>query len=77
MAEWLDTYVDEEPPSGITPTFGPNVRGIAFIVVCLLLFTISTMFAGIRLYTKALVTRAMGWDDCENLLERHVRSWKD
>ena len=78
MAEWLDTYVDAEPPAGITPTFDkPNVRGIIFIVVCLLLFTMSTFFGGIRLYTKAFITRAIAWDDCKNVLERNVRSRKD
>lgn len=65
MAEWLDTYNEVEPPSGITPNFDkPNTRGIAFIVVCLLLFTISTIFCGMRVYTKAFITRAVGWDDC-------------
>lgn len=73
MAEFLDTYVHIDSPSNVLPNpDAPNVRGIIFIVFCLLLFTTSTTFGGIRVYTKALITRAIGWDDCKNLIKRNA-----
>ena len=73
MANFLDTYAPVHPPPNVLPNpDAPNPRGIIFIVICLLLFTISIIFVGVRLYTKAFITRAIGWDDCENLIERNV-----
>lgn len=62
MVDVLDTYpdaFDPPPPEGV----GPNGRGIVFIIILLFSFVISTIFGGIRIYTKAFITRALGWDD--------------
>lgn len=70
MTKWQDTYYEEELPPGATRDYdSPNLRGVAFIIVCLLCFIISTSFGGVRIYTKVSITRAMGWDDCKNLAE--------
>lgn len=64
MVDFLDTYPEDigpPPPEG----YSPNVRGIVFIVILLLSFLIATSFGGIRIYTKAFITRALGWDDCK------------
>lgn len=65
MTDFLDTKWDRVViPPGVTPDYHkPNTRGILFIVLCLLLFTISTTFGAMRVYTKAFITHAMGWDD--------------
>lgn len=70
MVEWLDVFFEMDLPPGVTRDYDtPNVRGITFIVICISFFMISTTFGGIRIYTKAIITRAMGWDDCENSVE--------
>lgn len=72
MVEFLDTYLDDEgppPPEG----YPPNVRGIVIIVILLLSLVISMSFGAIRIYTKAFITRALGWDDCKSL-ERTMRT---
>lgn len=63
MVDFLDTYPEPltpPPPGGVAP----NDRGTAFIVIVLLTFVIAMTFGGIRIYTKAFITRALGWDDC-------------
>ena len=73
MVEFLDTYPDDlgpPPPDGV----GPNVRGIVFIVILLFSFVISTTFGGIRIYTKAFITRALGWDDRKSCEARKNKS---
>lgn len=70
MAVFPDTYPDPymDPPPGVGADFDiPNHRGTAFIVVCILFFILATAFGGIRVYTKAFITRAMGWDDGKHL----------
>ena len=75
MTAWLDTYIEWEVPPGLTANFDkPNARGIVFIVLCLFLLICSTTFGGIRVYTKAFITRAMGWDDCEILVHHCAQS---
>ena len=70
MTDFLDTYNVSDPPPGVTANWNsPNARGIVLLVICFLLFLFSTLFGGIRIYTKAFITRALGLDDGENLAE--------
>ena len=47
----------------------PNGRGIGYIVVSILLLLISTIIVALRFYTKIILIRAPGWDDCKLSLE--------
>ena len=65
---WLDTYYEEDPPPGYTRDYNsPNVRGTATIAIYPILFLLATVSGGVRIYTKAFITRALGWDDCKNM----------
>lgn len=53
------------PPPGVTPNFdAPNPNGTALIVVSIIAIVCTTTVVAARLYTKAFLTRALGWDDC-------------
>ncbi|MCJ1268724.1 hypothetical protein MMC22_008612 [Lobaria immixta] len=52
------------PPPGVTPNFdAPNPNGTALIVVSIIAIVCTTTVVAARLYTKAFLTRALGWDD--------------
>lgn len=74
MVDFLDEYVEEygpPPPEG----YSTNVRGIVYIVILILSLVIATSFGGIRVYTKAFITHALGWDDCKphgEIMENYV-----
>ena len=54
-----------DPPPGITPDFNsPNPNGILYIVLSIIGLLLATLFASMRLYTKCILTRSPGWDDC-------------
>lgn len=53
------------PPPGVTADVGgPNPLGVFYIVISIFLLVLATAFVAMRFYTKAVLTRAMGWDDC-------------
>ena len=62
--ERIITFTDIPP--GVTPHFeaAPNGRGIAYIVVGVVLQIISTLVVGMRFYARTVLSRALGWDDC-------------
>ena len=59
------TVMPIPPPAGVTPNFDKhNVNGLIFIVISLVMVLLALTFTIIRIYTKAILTRALGWDDC-------------
>ena len=66
LKAFLDTIPDPEPPPpGIIANFdGPNTNGTALIVVAVIGIFIATFFTVVRVYTKSILTRSLGWDDC-------------
>ncbi|MCJ1467429.1 hypothetical protein MMC07_006054 [Pseudocyphellaria aurata] len=66
MSSTIDYWaiITNEPPPGVTPN--PNAtdhKGAVLIAFAIILVLISTAFVVIRIYTKALLTHALGWDD--------------
>ncbi|KAI9884601.1 MAG: hypothetical protein M1823_003621 [Watsoniomyces obsoletus] len=52
------------PPPGVTSNFdAPNRKGLALWVVLMILLVLSTLFVAGRIYTRAVLMRALGWDD--------------
>ena len=52
------------PPAGVTPNYNKhNVNSPIFIVISLAMMLLALTFTIIRTYTKAILTRALGWDD--------------
>lgn len=66
MTSFLDQYADAPPPPpGYTADFHrTNHNAAIFIVVSLVGLVLAVAFVAMRIYTKAILTRSMGWDDC-------------
>lgn len=66
--DFLDTITEPiPPPEGIEANFdGPNSNGTAYIVIAVIGILLATFFTAVRIYTKAILTRSLGWDDCED-----------
>lgn len=59
------TLTPPPPPAGVTPNFDKrNINGLILIVISLVMMLLAMTFTIIRIYTKAILTRALGWDDC-------------
>lgn len=51
-------------PAGVTPDFGRTTDvQIAFIVVFAVTFALATIALALRVYTRAFVVKALGFDD--------------
>ncbi|MCJ1467552.1 hypothetical protein MMC07_006177 [Pseudocyphellaria aurata] len=66
MSSTIDysAIITNEPLPGVTPN--PNAtdhKGAVLIAFAIILVLISTAFVVVRIYTKAFLTRALGWDD--------------
>ena len=58
-----------EPPPGVIPDFvNPPSLAKTLIIVNVIFMVLMVIFVALRVYSKALVIRAMGWDDCEHFL---------
>ncbi|MCJ1262266.1 hypothetical protein MMC22_002136 [Lobaria immixta] len=51
------------PPGFIRDIYGPNPNGTIHIVVSIIGAALCTSLVAIRIYTKSVLTRALGWDD--------------
>ena len=57
-----------KPSSGVTPNFiNPPSIGNAIIVVNVVFLTLMLGFVILRIYTKGVFTRSLGWDDCKQI----------
>ena len=70
MQAFLDSTPDPSPPPpGIEANFNaPNTNGTAIIIVAVIGVFLATVFTAVRIYTKGIMTRSLGWDDCKNPL---------
>lgn len=70
MESFLDTRPEPlPPPPGIEADLNaPNTNGTAYIIVAVIGIFFATVFVVVRLYTKAILTRSLGWDDCNYFL---------
>lgn len=57
------------PPPGVTPNFvnPESARGQAHVVFIMCL-VFSTLFVSLRMYTRLILIKSHGWEDCEWLL---------
>lgn len=64
---FLDTIPDPlPPPEGIEANYdAPNTNGTTFIIIAVIGILLATLFTAVRIYTKAVLTRSLGWDDCK------------
>ena len=64
---FLDTFPEPiPPPEGIEANFdAPNTNGTVYIVIAVIGMLLATLFTLVRIYTKAILTRSLGWDDCK------------
>ena len=62
---FLDSYADPSPPPpGVVANFNdPNTNGTAYIIVAVIGLFLATFFTWVRIYTKGILTRSLGWDD--------------
>lgn len=57
-----------KPPPGVTPNFiNPPSIGNTIIVVNVVFLTLMLGFVILRIYTKGVLTRSLGWDDCKQI----------
>lgn len=62
-----------DPPEGVTRDFNsPYPLGTLYIVIATSLLIISPIFVAVRIYTKILLTRSPGWDDCKTFSRLHA-----
>ena len=67
LQAFLDTSPDPvPPPPGIEANFNaPNTNGTAYIIIAVIGIFLATVFTVVRVYTKGILTRSLGWDDCK------------
>lgn len=54
------------PPPGVIPNYvNPESRGWETILTVTICLTFMFPFFLLRIYSRAFVTRSLGWDDCE------------
>lgn len=55
------------PPPGVTPVFnGPlNDKQKQIILTSAIMMALSTLFMGLRLFTRAFIVKSIGTDDCK------------
>ena len=55
-----------KPPPGVTPNFvNPESLRTYWILMMCMCLTFSTMFVFMRMYTKLVLIKSHGWEDCE------------
>ena len=55
------------PPPGVIPNFvNPDSRGGETIVTVTICLALMVPFFVMRIYSRAFVTRSLGWDDCKD-----------
>lgn len=55
-----------EPPPGVIPNLvNPPSLANTVIVVSVVFLTLMLFFVSIRIYTKGVLLRSLGWEDCE------------
>ena len=63
----LSDYPGMIPPPGVIPNFdNPYSRGETYTVVATIIMVATVIFVTCKLYTKSLITRKLGWDDCKS-----------
>lgn len=54
-----------QPPEGVTPNFvNPENFHTAIIGTIVVCIALTTCLACTRMYTKLIITKTYGWDDC-------------
>ena len=54
-----------EPPPGVTPNFvNPHSLATTLIAVNGVFVALMLIALSIRIYTKGMILRSLGWDDC-------------
>lgn len=55
-----------KPPPGVVPNFEhpPESLRAYWILMISACWTFSTIFVALRLYTKLILTKSHGWEDC-------------
>lgn len=54
------------PPQGVTPDFRNPYSILPLVQITLVIcIGVSSLFVILRLYTRLLIVRAHGWEDCE------------
>ena len=62
----LNTFPALSPPAGVKSNFvNPEDRGYICNAVVTVLFCFMVALFAIRIYTKLVIVRKPGWDDCE------------
>lgn len=51
-------------PGFVRDIYGPNSNGTIYIVISIIGAALGASLVAIRIYTKLVLTRALGWDDC-------------
>lgn len=66
-----------QPPPGVLPDFiHPQSQSAANLACNILCLTVATLCVAIRLYTRFVITRSHGWEDCEFYVALEQRVWK-
>lgn len=61
-----------KPPLGVIPNFNaPNPNGAAYIALSIIFLSTAIVFTVMRMYTKLVLTRSTGWDDCQYVRFSH------
>lgn len=66
-----------EPPPGVLPNFihpqSQSAANLACNITCLI---VATICVAIRVYTRFVITRSHGWEDCESCRWLEQRLWR-
>ncbi|KAI9661548.1 MAG: hypothetical protein M1829_006239 [Trizodia sp. TS-e1964] len=71
MATSNSTYDESflDPPINVAPDFDhPHRRDSTMIAVNLVCLILAVAFVSLRIFTRVMITHAIGWDDCRNPL---------
>jgi hypothetical protein len=61
------------PPPGVIPNFEhPESRGNQVVVTIAVLLPLATLVLSLRLYTRRMIVRTMGSDDCKFLHSKYT-----
>ena len=54
------------PPLGLVPNFNnPPSRGYEVIITVAICLSAMVPIVSMRIYTRVVISRSLGWDDCE------------
>ena len=60
-----------KPPPGVIPNFvNPESLRTYWILMMCMCWTFTTLFVALRLYTKLVLTKSHGWEDCMQSIHR-------